>query len=234
MKSGWKPSDELSDLIEALCQDDIVPEQAVRLEQLVLSDLQVRQYYVRYLHLHASLGQVLPTHSVVTTSLPVFGDTILSTTVPGTVGWFSSGWPVAYLIATVICGVSLLIGSLVPVSQPEQVARQPSVPGRVLIEPKMEPVGRITGMVHCRWADPSKAPGGYDHVSLRRRFELESGLMEITYDTGAKIILQGPAISRWNQQPADTSRSANLLPAWRRRRPFPIINHQSSIINCSR
>ena len=44
-----------------------------------------------------------------------------------------------------IFGVGLLIGSLVPVSQPVQVARQSSVPSRVDAEPKMEPVGTDYG-----------------------------------------------------------------------------------------
>ena len=43
---------------------------------------------------------------------------LLSTTLPGTVGWFSSGWPLAYLIATVIFGIGLLVGSVMHVSQP--------------------------------------------------------------------------------------------------------------------
>ena len=38
----------------------------------------------------------------------------LTPTLHHTVGWFSSGWPVAYLIATVIFGVGLLIGSVMP------------------------------------------------------------------------------------------------------------------------
>ena len=79
----------------------------------------------------------------------------LTTTLPGTFGYFSSGWPVAYLIATVIFGLGLLIGSLVPVSEPEQVARQSSPPSRVDAEPRMERVGRITGMVDCRFVEGS-------------------------------------------------------------------------------
>ena len=115
-------------------------------------------------------------------------------TIPGTVGCFSSGWPVAYLIATVIFGVSLLIGSLVPVSQPVQVARQSSLPSRSVAEPKMESVGRITGMVDCQWADRVRLrPVRRSRtVPLGRKYALASGLMEITYDTGAKVILQGP------------------------------------------
>lgn len=86
---------------------------------------------------------------------------------------------------------------------------------------KEEIVGRITGMVDCEWEKagtgptefplPSKrAAGGKRHsdgnsiqhsaftihrfspVSLGDKFVLVSGLLEITYDTGAKVILQGP------------------------------------------
>ena len=61
---------------------------------------------------------------------PPVAPTFLPTASYGTVGWFSSGWPVAYLIATVICGVSMVIGSLIPTSQPIQFARRSSVPSR--------------------------------------------------------------------------------------------------------
>ena len=64
-------------------------------------------------------------------AIPAPFPTFLSTTLHGTVGYFSSGWPVAYLVATVIFGIGLLIGSLMHVSQPVQVARQSSSPSRV-------------------------------------------------------------------------------------------------------
>jgi hypothetical protein len=76
----------------------------------------------------------------------------------GMVGDFSSGWPVAYLVATVICGLGLLIGASMHVSTPVQVVRQsvlsptPVAPDRAS---KMEFVGRITGMVDCQWSDPA-------------------------------------------------------------------------------
>ena len=140
----------------------------------------------------------------------------LGSTLHGTVGYFSSDWPLAYLVATAILGIALLIGSLVPVSEPAQVARQSSVPGRVDAEPKTELVGRITGMVDCQFIKgsgfrvqgsglPSPAGSGAggegssdglhpsSPVSLGDKFALASGLMEITYDSGAKVILQGPA-----------------------------------------
>ena len=68
----------------------------------------------------------------------------------GTVGYFSSGWPVAYLVATVIFGIGLLIGSLVHVSQPVAgcQAIRPVSPSRLAALADAI-VGRITGMVDC-------------------------------------------------------------------------------------
>jgi hypothetical protein len=57
----------------------------------------------------------------------------------------------------------------------------------------MQLVGRITAMVDCGWADRSTETVNGAHVPLNRRYALASGLMEITYDTGAKVLLQGPA-----------------------------------------
>ena len=55
----------------------------------------------------------------------------------------------------------------------------------------LQSVGRITGWVDCKLAHANTVPLSAD-VRLGRKYELASGLMEITYDTGAKVILQGP------------------------------------------
>jgi hypothetical protein len=58
---------------------------------------------------------------------------------------------------------------------------------------KTEPAGRITGMVDCQWADESTATMCGAHVPLGRKYALRSGFVEITYNTGAQVVLQGPA-----------------------------------------
>ena len=104
--------------------------------------------------------------------------------------------PLAYLLATVITGLGLLVGSLIHVSQPEQVVRN-SAP--CLLSSGY--VGRITGTVDCKWEkkglgirDWRLESGNQKNslVALGDKFALASGLMEITYNTGAKVILQGP------------------------------------------
>ena len=53
-------------------------------------------------------------------------------------------------------------------------------------------VGRITGMKDCRWAEPDTIAYPGSSVPLGRKYALSAGLMEITYDSGAKVILEGP------------------------------------------
>jgi len=56
----------------------------------------------------------------------------------------------------------------------------------------LEFVGQVTAMSDVHWADIQTATVNRANVALGRKFALTSGLMEITYDTGAKVILQGP------------------------------------------
>jgi hypothetical protein len=164
-----------------------------------------------------------------------------SSTFSGTVGYLAAGWPVAYLVATVILGIGLAIAAVTHVSQPVQIVqetlRSPSgngaggeanwLPspaggrgaggeGGPTADTVQSPiVGQVTGMVDCRFVANSKTedPGQKSEirnpksetiskssnlqiskspVSLGDKFNLISGLLEITYDTGAKVILQGP------------------------------------------
>ena len=93
-------------------------------------------------------------------------------------------------MATVVVGIGLWIASVTPAFYPPQIAKRSSCAREIdRHEPQMELVGRITGMADCQWA--GTAPGS-PGVPLGQKYELASGLMEITYDTGAKVILQGP------------------------------------------
>jgi len=122
----------------------------------------------------------------------------------GTLGFFSQEVPFALLIATLITGLGLWAGSLVYVSQPKPMAeRNPATPAPSLAHlPERALVGRITGAVDVKWAtkeleDGTQGPEIGDasqrhFVSLGDKFLLSSGLLEISYDTGAKVVLQGP------------------------------------------
>jgi hypothetical protein len=60
-------------------------------------------------------------------------------------------------------------------------------------EREQGPVGRVVAMKDCRWADPSTATVPGASVSIGRKYALAAGLLEIAYDSGAKVTLEGPA-----------------------------------------
>ncbi len=107
-----------------------------------------------------------------------------------------SGWTVAYLIATVTMGIGALIAGFTYVSRPGQVVDPLATVTKDHVEnaPKttIDVVGQITGMVGCKWANPRTRATDGAAVSLGRKYVLAAGLMEITYNSGARVILQGP------------------------------------------
>ncbi len=109
----------------------------------------------------------------------------------GTVSYFASGWPAVFLITSVIYAIGLVLYSFIPVSPvAEHLA---AVPGdRAAFERQKNCVGRVTGMVNCEWTDTNTTAGDSVDVPLGRKYELRFGLLEITYNSGAKVILQGP------------------------------------------
>ena len=111
----------------------------------------------------------------------------------GTVGFFSQDVPFSLLIGVVVTGLGLLAGSLVSVTHHASIVREtsPAVTRPILAE-KSDFVGRITNMIDVQWADVQTATVHGANVFPGRKFALSSGLMEITYQSGAKVVLQGP------------------------------------------
>ena len=147
--SDWQ---ELDRLIDGACDQSLSADELATLGRWLIEVPEACDRYVACMDVHGRLGwQAMPGKPFSISELAhytqvdclsedesdelstlVLGNPslfpFLGNTLHGAVGYFSSGWPVAYLIATVIFGIGLLIGSHVYVSQPVQVARQSSLP----------------------------------------------------------------------------------------------------------
>ena len=125
---------------------------------------------------------------------------------------FVGSWMFANLFALLVMGLGLLGAWFYQIDIPRSIAHNDRLsvsPGKSATDDATVPyVGRITGMVDCRgsgvrgkrsgesgrWSETDKfqIPNPKSLVSLGDSFALSSGLLEITYDTGAKVILQAP------------------------------------------
>ena len=214
--------DDLSPLLAALCDGRIAEDDFVRLERLLAADPRARWWYIAYMDLHGELcwgrrtgsnpksanqelNEKSDGHSSEPQKVPSFVVyDALSSAASYPMSTTLQSWLQAYAIALVILGLGIFAGSLVRTSPSSPIAdysHSRLTPVASDISSKAERVGRITGMVDCRWEDTGKgsretvAVGQKTLLSavvLSDRFALRSGLLEITYDTGAKVLLQGP------------------------------------------
>jgi hypothetical protein len=201
--SGQTPTpDDFWALLNAACDGNLDETQIRELAALMDSDPTARKTFIDHVQLltdirflcrveRASEDTLAQVRATLPQESPPFA--FLGSTSQATVGYAFHAWSLAYLAAAVILGVGLFIGSFIHVPRAENVANNalpsaPSVPN-----PQTEVVGLITGMVDCRWDEPKIRVFDREHVSLGRTYALASGFMEITYASGARVILQGPA-----------------------------------------
>ena len=210
-------SDRLLDLVGAVCDNSASSDDFVELDSTVRADQRARDLYLGYCQLHGALRLESRAHRAIQsacqqiTITPSIAKSIAldigelappATPAPilpanfwhGVHGHFSSDMPIAYLVATIILFAGLATMAIIPVSQPTQVAiqSQTATEQQRIVAQKEGIVGWITGMVDCKWTGSGKGTIVGAAVSVGQKCVLDSGLMEITYETGAKVILQGP------------------------------------------
>jgi hypothetical protein len=183
-----------------------------RIEELVTGDAGVRRFYIRYSTLCGGLrwlnsqaaeqredlspepGPSLPAPGValsITDSVPIIihsSSHDAATSFPSFAGVMFS-----YSMAALLMGMGLLVGWAWKLPSDTQIANEhDALRSPLHFAPAV--VGRITSMADCRFAADSKTKDlrPKTAVSLGDKLNLVSGLLEITYHTGARVILQGP------------------------------------------
>jgi len=212
--------EKIRSLADAVCSDTVADEELDALADLLRGNDEAQASYLNYCRLHAELqfffrgrqahntvlDKIHAQTAISTSSVPPLG--IFGSVYQGTIGFFSQEIPFSLLVATVVTALGLLAGSLVYVSQPQPLARTIPTPSPAPSVSDRDVVGKITEMVDVKWgareglgfgdhgSETANSKSGIKYrassVSLRDKFVLTSGLMEITYDTGARVVLQGP------------------------------------------
>jgi len=207
-------------LVLAAERGDMNAAEMQEFDRLIHDDPQARQFYARYvvetvdlISWAACLGVDGDLDSLMVeiehlgmdgrcapeTSTPAPTPSFLASAYHGLFGFFSQEIPFAMLMATFITGLGLLAGSLVYVSHHQQVAtdqtpsaQSPSVANSSNAKKEIQFVGRVTGLANVQWANIDTSTERGNGIPLGRKYAITSGLMELAYDTGAKVILQGP------------------------------------------
>ncbi len=166
------PND-LHDLCEAAIEGTLMEEQARRLEHLVLSDPAARQYYVEAMHQHASLRWALAEPSLLdanVTSNKSFDDEEKRTAHSlRTRRWQRWGLAAA---ASLAVGLGII----------SQLFKGPS----------SAPIVTLSASRSCQWGSGTLPTEVGSRLSAGR-LRLNEGVARLTFDSGAHIVLEGPA-----------------------------------------
>ncbi len=162
---------ELAELLDAVVDRDLSDAQRQRLTEILSASETAREMYVRSLGLSASLLEyaVEAPIAVRTTQMPTAESQRNSRR------WWVFG-VIATTAAVILVAVVLHgFGDADADAEANELAAQ------------------ITGLADCIWADAALAPVLGDALTHGQQLNLQSGTVEITFDSGAQVTLEGPA-----------------------------------------
>ena len=173
---------ELNELCNALVDDTLSDKQKARLTEWLAQSADVRQFYIRFMGQSASLySYASELQTEAPDSLPMPGKSTRKWK------WVVSLLAMAALIALVVW--------MRPVKNGNDVVRAQPSPSASTDTPAAEDefVAQLTGSKECRWAAGSTPIQALAQLRQGQRVDLASGFAEITFDSGAQVVLEGPA-----------------------------------------
>ncbi len=170
---------ELNELCGAVVDGTLAEAQRARLACWLAESEAARRYYVRMLGQSASLHSYAAEMHAEAPDVPVRPAKILR---------FPPGWSgLVAAAAAVVLGLFFALRSA-PTGE-TSLRGQPS-----------DDVARLTGAKNSQWTSAALVPGA--HLKKGQRLELSAGYAEITFDSGARVVLEGAGSleinSAWN------------------------------------
>ena len=186
--------EELGQLASALCEGHITPEEARRLEELAGESLEARRYFVQYLQLHgelywdSALSARADELAGVESALQAQASAGPSSKVVD--GRTATGRPTRryfgrWAAIVSVVAVLVLVGGVAVFRQRGGDVHQAAAPVAI---------ARLTAVTEARWASQHAPLAVGSALFDGRKIELAQGLAEITFASGARVILEGPAL----------------------------------------
>lgn len=170
---------ELNDLCNALVDETINDKQKARLSQWLSTSAAARRFYLRAMGLSASLFSYAAEMQSQELDRPEPKNVVHA-------GWHRKVGLLAIAASIVF---ALFYMKLAPRNSAlSQKIAVPPVPVEV-----PEYVAQLTGSKECQWVDARVSAQPGERLCKGQKLELARGLAEITFDSGAQLVLQGPA-----------------------------------------
>ena len=197
-------SDLFRDRVDAYCAELIDVEDFRLLEAELLTSQSARRYFVEYLRLHAEIGFATRAGRAVSLALERFEtsrEANFELTPPERLGRRRELRRIVLgglAAAVVLVGVGLAVisrgGKMRVVFTPDTPTERPIPDPAQANALDPAPSANVAWLINgqdCRWAERGETPGR--DMAVGKILRLESGLAEVEFERGARVILQGPA-----------------------------------------
>ncbi len=161
---------ELNELCNALADGTITGSQKDLLARRLAASEEARRFYIRVMGLCASL------HYYASEMQSEAADALPPANISRLLGWRVFSLALAALVV-----LALWIA-------PTPKRAHPATDGKVDTS-----VARLTGSRECQWLEPTRSLRSGSRLNPGVKLELGAGFAEITFDSGAQIVLEGPA-----------------------------------------
>jgi hypothetical protein len=199
----------LRELAGLFCDGTISPEQAVRLEKLVAESAEARQYVLDTFHVHCEIawefGRGSASPEVPGVAVPGFGTVAGLHPAPKINGATAASsprvrrtrrWFAAAAAVSAVAAVTLVLMFT-------------TRPPRNEIQPAASQVAHIEKVNGVRWRNETAAKIGQP-LGAGRKISIEQGIAQIKFESGAAIVVQGPAAIELRSANSVALRSGSL------------------------
>jgi len=190
---------ELNELCDATIEGTATSSQRVRLEQLLGESNDAREYYVKTADQSASLSH--------------YAGEMQMEAPDGrrSIGGFVRSNIVKFSALAAAVALVITLSATWATRHAAKAAKTRPVPAG-----PAEFVARVTGLKDVAWTKDSPAAAAGDLIRRGQRLNLASGFAEVTFDSGAIVLLQGPAVldvkSAWESTLRHGTIRANVPP----------------------
>ena len=209
-----------SQWLAALRDGTIEEHDFAQLSELLEQNTEARRYYVEYMQLAAILGKRAVAGASSSETAPRFaflrqvvaaGQAAMGEPTRRVVARgaevLSRPRPLALVVASVATASLVIVLALLNV---------PRFAGRTAVSPGEQVVAKLTGVFETRWSAEGLRPFEGQGLVLGDRLVLQTGFAEVTFESGARVVLEGPAtlaFSSNNGAVLDQGRLSALVPS---------------------
>jgi len=167
----------LSELCGALVEGKLDEKQRKRLAQMLATSEEARRFYVRAMSHSASLHEYA-------------GEIQIGPAAPAGKRPAAWRWALGGFAAAAVAVFAFWLGGL--------MKNDPPAVSALVENGGDESVAQISGAKNCKWRGSVMQPG--KELLRGQRIELLSGFAEITFDSGAQVTIEGPAVLNVNSE----------------------------------